>query len=132
MDLCVNKAAGNEEDRKLEVQEACKILENARERFGAANAFLESLMTVLRKHGVRFLRDSTVSQPIPSTENWTDAASYCLQPPTQQHGSQNLNDPFSDPLSFDNLWRSYFDMGSQIDPQSWNDIFNDLDMRLDP
>ncbi|RMZ08299.1 hypothetical protein D0860_04709 [Hortaea werneckii] len=132
MDLCVNEGAGSEEERRLEVQEACKILENARERFGAANAFLESLMTVLRKHGVRFLRDSTALQPIPSTENWTDAASYSLQPPTRQNGSQNLNDPFSDPLSFDTLWQSYFDMGSQIDPQSWNDIFNDLDMRLDP
>ncbi|KAI7000126.1 hypothetical protein KC360_g751 [Hortaea werneckii] len=132
MDLCVNKAAGNEEDRKLEVQEACKILENARERFGAANTFLESLMTVLRKHGVRFLRDSTASHPDPSTENWTAVTSNSVQPPMQSNGLQNVNDPFSDPLNFDNLWQSYFDMGSQIDPQSWNDIFNDLDMRLDP
>ncbi|RMY20489.1 hypothetical protein D0866_12524 [Hortaea werneckii] len=132
MDLCVNRAAGNEDDRKLEVQEACRILENARERFGAANTFLESLMTVLRKHGVRLLRDSTASHPMPPTENWTDVASNSLQPPMQESGLQNSNDPFSDPLSFDNLWQSYFDMGSQIDPQSWNDIFNDLDMRLDP
>ncbi|RMY33538.1 hypothetical protein D0866_05859 [Hortaea werneckii] len=132
MDLCVNRAAGNEEDRKLEVQDACRILENARERFGAANTFLESLMTVLRKHGVRLLRDSTASHPMPPTNNWTDVASNSLQPPMEDNGLQNSNDPFSDPLRFDNLWQSYFDMGSQIDPQSWNDIFNDLDMRLDP
>ncbi|TKA31045.1 hypothetical protein B0A50_02013 [Salinomyces thailandicus] len=135
MDVCVNKAAGHEEERRQEVKEACGILERARERSSVANTFLESLMTILKKHGVRCQNPTAPPVSTGFAAGWGTAAGindFTSTTPILADPNLAVDGVMSDTLNFDDLWQSYFDMGPQLDPESWNDIFNDLEMRVDP
>lgn len=129
MDVCINKSAGNEDERKAEVQEACKIFVDAGERCSAASTFLESLMAILRKHKVR-LQQYPVAQPsVVDSTLWTmpgaTDANYINQLAPSPAQDDGLND-----FNFDDMWQSYFDFGATAEPQNWDALFNDLDMRI--
>jgi hypothetical protein len=55
MDLCFNKIPGQEEARRAEVTDACKMLEDVKQQSPIAGKFLESLMDILRKYKIRLL-----------------------------------------------------------------------------
>lgn len=143
MDVCVNKAEGHEAARKAEVSEACQILENARERSSIANTFLESLLAILRKHGIRLrpdpnavLAEKLPAEKPPGYSNFQNSSAAPSELPQMQQtydGVDMAMSTFTDEtINFDELWQSYFDTGPEMDPQGWNDLFNDLNRRIDP
>jgi len=137
MDICVNKAAGNEEGRKLEVQDACRVFEIASERSAPAAKFLESLTTILKKHKVRLQAGPSAINYGGGGQNHQDATAVF---PDGVAGSTWYEAPDVaagggvdgvEGLGFDDLWQTYFDLGTDIEPQSWDAIFSDLDMRIE-
>ncbi|KAK5132610.1 hypothetical protein LTR08_008809 [Meristemomyces frigidus] len=123
MDICVNKAAGDVEGRKTEVQEAFGVLEDARNLCATATTFLESLVTVLQKHRVRLGRcPHGVAISGRGTTPTDDDADYSLRPGTARIGNGDATE-----FDFDGLWRSYFDFGANADAQNWDALFSDLD-----
>ncbi|KAK4541432.1 hypothetical protein LTR36_008033 [Oleoguttula mirabilis] len=122
MDVCVNKAAGHEDERKAEVQDAFKIFEHAREcpTSTAASTLLESLMAMLRKHKVRLRQwPQAMSEVTPGTNpNGRDVADL-------DHFSYSETDNLND-LTFDEIWQSYVEFGATADAQNWEALFSDL------
>jgi hypothetical protein len=53
MDLCVNRGSMCETARKVEIQQACRTLEEAKQQSAAAGMFLDSLLAILRKHRIK-------------------------------------------------------------------------------
>jgi len=146
MDLCVNRSAGDEERRKAEIQDACRILETAKKHSAAASTFLDSLDTVLQKHRVRLKQQvpNAVEMPSPMAASgegegrWRSQqvnvtgsapAGDLMQSTSPEQGANAA--PGFDDVTFDQLWQSCFDFGTFADAQSWDALFSDLDMRIE-
>nr|POE88050.1 putative transcription factor lepb [Quercus suber] len=127
MDLCMNRSAEPENERKAEIQSACDILEEARQYSGSAGVLLEALMDILQKHKVRIQMQTPDSARIESVRD----RSVCepLFDANIHSGANGAHDPFAsgDDLDFGELWQSYVDMGSDITARQWDTIFADLD-----
>jgi hypothetical protein len=117
MDICFNKTSdiGNESIRRKEVAEACQLLEEAKDQSPVAKRFLESLLTVLRKHQVKLVDTS-----------------HGTEEPTRQTISA-LPDavPEFDPsgaavTGFEEIWQSYIDYGPNLDVPDWYELYDDL------
>ncbi|KAK5677623.1 hypothetical protein LTR17_027704 [Elasticomyces elasticus] len=134
MDLCVNKSAGGDHERKAEIRAACRILEDARDGSRAAGLFLDSLTTIFRKHKVRVQCDQppngvAVSEfPVEHKLQQTTADQrgrfgVGLFPADYMGDSENggLAEP-----GFDTMWQGYLDLGEE--PQAWDALFNDIEL----
>ncbi|TKA77006.1 hypothetical protein B0A55_01965 [Friedmanniomyces simplex] len=134
MDLCVNKSAGSEHERKCEIRAACKILEDARESSESAGMFLESLTAIFRKHKVRLQSDRpakgnmTTDYPREhhlhqTTADYRGRFGVGLFPAYYmgENGSGEVPEP-----DFDTMWQSYLDLGAE--PQAWDALFSDIEL----
>lgn len=132
MDLCFNKEDGpgkemKEKLKKEEVWRACRILDAAKEKSLVAKRFLESLVDVLRKHGIRLVdgdgRESDMTE-----------LSGSGPPVVQGRGLETTvfdapNDLAAPQLSeFDAIWQTYIDYApTDFSLQGWEDPFVGLD-----
>ncbi|KAK1064110.1 hypothetical protein LTR33_012144 [Friedmanniomyces endolithicus] len=133
MDLCVNKSLGSEYERKAEIRDACKTLEDARESSESAGMFLESLTAIFRKRDIRLendqpAKDNKLSTEFPSQHTFhQQTADYRyrgrfgvgLFPADYMHvandGSPEIPEPEPD---FDSIWQSYLDLDAEV--QAWD------------
>ena len=128
MDLCVNRSDAEETTRKEEIREAIETLEKAKKQSVAANMFLNSLMTALRKHSIRIRghhgEDEQSSSSISRGENRSsprvDYNSYATS-------EKQVDQAFSD-IDFEVIWQSFMNSGVNNDPNSWNPLLNELEL----
>ena len=122
MDLCFNKIEGQDEQRRAEVMNACKTLENAREQSTMARRFLESLLEILRKHKIRLPinsaglidtsnRESSEAPPPPMivTPNTVETASPYEVVQNGNAWVPNDQKDLDGSLPFDDVWQNYME-----------------------
>ncbi|KIV81945.1 hypothetical protein PV11_04092 [Exophiala sideris] len=137
MDLCFNKSEDDTE-RKAEVMEACKIMEETACQSPLAKGFIDSLMGVLRKHKVRLHNLSGDVVDTPSSLNTTahsgppnvvDTMTVPeIQPLSNSYLPQDNTQSYSS--DFDEIWKDYVELGPNMDMPGWDSLFSDLDSRL--
>ena len=142
MDLCFNKLEGQEEQRKDEVINACKILEEAKGQSAIAGRLLESLMDILRKHKIRLRNPCSAKEPNDTDSTTAPTAEYSshfepmppshgpidsdnVQMTTQEKQLLNTNDS-----SFGGIWQDYVELGPNSDVIDWDHLFSDLDSHV--
>jgi hypothetical protein len=140
MDLCYNKTEGNEADRRAEVKEACNMLESDQNRSLMVNEFLQSLMDILRRHGVGLETLESDIQVAKQHEN--GFAARAIQPSGELNVSNKIDSLEGDrrykngpsilqqqPIEsdFDKLWSTFIEHGSNLDALDWDELFSDLD-----
>lgn len=134
MDLCINRAAGNEEARKAEIQEACKMLEQAKRQSDAAGMFFDSLMAILRKHRIRLHNYEHCGQVDSTSPRLAAVEANALGPGSSygidQQASSNVEEPFSN-MDFDELWQSFVGLDSTFDPTNWDALLKDIESHID-
>ncbi|KIX07653.1 uncharacterized protein Z518_02306 [Rhinocladiella mackenziei CBS 650.93] len=140
MDLCFNKTAGDDAERKAEVREACKILEDVKCQSRMAHEFLESLMDILRTHKVRLHNnpppgDSTEEGILPDSTGMPQRGNGLSTTPAGQE-RQSYDDSWPPPdnpqnylSDFDEIWKDYVEFGPNMDMPEWDNLFSDLDSR---
>lgn len=144
MDLCFNKDEVQEEERKTEVWEACRMLEAIKEHSSTAAKFLDSMTDVLRKYKVH------LTNPEPSNthngEDQTLSAATTVVPPTSgsDGATQQMFDDApttwdqtlqKDPSltidsDFEQVLQSYIELGPSLDMPNWDSLFSDLDSKM--
>lgn len=70
MDLCVNK--DDDQGRLVEVREALQVMQNASSCSQMGTKFLDSLMSILRKHHVKLPTVHGVNNDLPNTDGHMD------------------------------------------------------------
>ena len=130
MDLCVNNEAGDEEARKTEIRDACKMLEQAKQQLEGAGMYVDSLLAILHKHRIRLQGQDQVREiensAIVLEKVEADAAP--LRETNDRSGDLATNDGQEfGALDFDEIWQSYIDLGSGLDPQNWEALISDLE-----
>lgn len=122
IDLCVNRAIGDEEARKAEIKEGCKTLEEARQQSMPAGMFLDSLMAIMQKHRIRLQgQDGTQAE----------LANTLAMPPqpfslASAAGNGEIPDQYVSNYDFEEIWQSYTDLDFE-DAQDWDALMRDLD-----
>jgi hypothetical protein len=130
MDLCVNRGEECEKSRLQEIREACKGLEDAKRQSSAAGLFLDSLLTILRKHRIRTEgkdcpnsigasldagdRSNTLVNDVRSCSQAVDTV---LAPGDAAMGEFDL----------DSLWQTYVGAELAWDPQSLDALITDIE-----
>ncbi|WPG98498.1 Hypothetical protein R9X50_00128900 [Acrodontium crateriforme] len=186
MDLCVNRTNDNnhtnntttnnndndnDNDIQLQQQEqqqqkwdeiksACTILEAAKDQSAAAGIFLDSLLTILRKHKASFsqqiisLEETTTStntntntngsnsngnnshhhhhRPTNSTADFATAFSVAAnsKPILSTGTTTTIEGDGEQSLDLDELWQGYLDFDTTISPHEWDALFYDLDSAI--
>ena len=96
MKLCYNKNEGYENERRVEVMDACRMLKDGKDRSIMAKKFLQSLMDILRKNDIRLLKDS---------------------PLATRHGIESASAPVEEVCVFNNiLWQCEQDPHDRGEP----------------
>jgi hypothetical protein len=155
MDLCFNKADGDDTARKAEVAEACQVMEEAARQSPVAREFFDSLTNVLRKHKVRLCNfDSTTTAPAPAPASDKVDGPKELDVAAVAFGPRDMANPYvaTDPsdvqqshatawplqgnfqnglANFDDLWKEYVAFGPNMDMPEWDNLFSDLDSRFE-
>lgn len=119
MDLCFNKTDGDEQQeaaRRAEVMDACRLLEEAKDRSPVAKRFLDSLMDVLKKHKVRLFDTTTDTEQVVLPALPTAVSEF---DPTGTAQSE-----------FEEIWQSYIEHGPTMDLPDWAELFDDLQTQL--
>jgi hypothetical protein len=130
MDFCVHRNAGCELARKVEIQDSCRKLEEAKEECGAAGMFLDSLTAILRKHRIRLQNAEQVQDYLNSAGNPKAAEANALAPGSNNALPESFTGAQVDGLAnleFDDLWQSYIDLDASIDPESWAALVSDIE-----
>lgn len=157
MDLCHNKSSSQQEERRGEVVDAFRILEEARHESETAARFLDALMHVLRKHkvsppkhsGEQSLKPRIGYEQLPTAaaaSNTSTTQSYAepamastLRDPPRVLGSNETSsiDMAGDSFANAEEFPSYFDEFAQsfeqgIDAGSidWNNFLSGFDSSL--
>ena len=124
MDLCFNTPVGGigDKERKAEVREACRILEEAKGKSVVAKRFLAGLMGVLRRHGVS-LDDDDI---LPCGDGSGDKGSWGVEVQETEtleiHSTSTQAMP--DGADFEEIWQMYMD---NAESENWEELFkNDL------
>ena len=143
MDLCFNKTDGQDEQRRTEVMNACKILENAREQSTMASRFLDSLLDILGKHKIRLPINSAGLIDVPSANGpdvplaMTTSTPDSMESPSPYvvvegndtwiaNGEKDLNSN----LGFDDVWQNYMEHGENFGDLDWDHLFSDLNSHI--
>ena len=126
MDLCVNRVSLDQVARKEEIQEACKVLEQAKQQSAMAGMFLDSLTAIMRKHRIRLQHQEQSGEEgggsvVPHGAQ-VDAPASTTASSAPIFANQSL-----DHLDFDELWESYIDLDWTVDPHSWNALVSDME-----
>ncbi|KAB8269075.1 hypothetical protein BDV30DRAFT_230164 [Aspergillus minisclerotigenes] len=134
MDLCLNKEGGSSEDRRQEIVDACRVLQEAEATSPMASRFLKSLMDILQKYQIQVLPATTVPDVRPLSAN--TGASGVPDPNLSDRDlvnpSQILQSTY-DPLenaNIDDLWQNFINLDQNCSPGSWDHLFSALDSRI--
>ena len=127
MDLSVNRDAGSEEARKKEIQEACNTLEGAKQRSAAAGMFLESLMAVMRKHRIKLKNHDRIGIESPAFATRAAEASTLAPGYVDVFDGAQMDGEDSNNFEFEEIWQTYIDMDSSMNPQSWDALISDIE-----
>ncbi|EKG19769.1 Transcription factor fungi [Macrophomina phaseolina MS6] len=123
VDLCFTKARGAEEERrKLEIVDACQILERSRRESAVAEKMLMELNDVLKRHKVHLPPVMPSTGPPIATVS-ADYSGFSepvpgVQLPSGQQG--NAAAPFN------SLLHESVDIGFNLDIPAWDKLFADL------
>lgn len=132
MDVCFNRAAGEDAFRTNQVTEAFKILQDAKSHSILAGKLLNSLFETLQKHKIRLphLQDSygdvsngQTSGSISTATSTTLGTIEHKEPPPTPVINMQL-DP-----GFDNLFESAMQGSPNLDMPSWDQLFSDIDIQ---
>ena len=128
MDLCFNTPVGGiggigDEERKEEVREACRILEEAKGKSVVAKRFLAGLIGVLRRHGVSLDdNDDILPHGDEKREKGSWGAEVQETETLKMHTSSTQAMP--DGADFEEIWQMYMD---NAESENWEELFkNDL------
>jgi hypothetical protein len=127
MDLCFNRVEGQNEQRRREVMEICKKLEEYKENSPVAGSYLESLKNVLRKHNIHLKSPSV--DPL-STEQLPNNEDVLSEDPIEgaDQISQAAKEQSMDfDFDFDGDWQNCFDIRQNLDVTYWDQLFSELD-----
>ncbi|KAK3710303.1 hypothetical protein LTR37_010369 [Vermiconidia calcicola] len=127
MDLSVNRDADSGEARKKEIQEACNTLEGAKQQSAAAGMFLESLMAVMRKHQIKLKNHEGIEIESPAFATGAAEASALAPGFVDVFDGAQMNGEVSNNFEFEEIWQTYIDMDSSMDPQSWDALISDIE-----
>jgi hypothetical protein len=138
MDLCFNKMESQEEQRKEEVINACKMLEEAKGQSAIAGKLLESLMDILRKHKIRLRNPDVVREPNGRGSATAPAAEYASHfGPAPSHEPMESDSTWmttqekqllnTNESGFGEIWQDYAELGSSSHVVDWDHLFSDLD-----
>ena len=134
MDLCLNKEGGSSEDRRQEIVDACRVLQEAEATSPMASRFLKSLMDILQKYQIQVLPATTVPDVRPLSAN--TGASGVPDPNLSDRDLVNPNQILPstyDPLenaNIDDLWQNFINLDQNCSPGSWDHLFSALDSRI--
>lgn len=124
VDLCFHRMAGDDDERVIELREACQILEHERPASAAVDRFLRSLMDVLRKHDVSLPVGYRPQDALASKRG--DEASNKFNEGAGKFAEDNI---FPHDSVFDELCRTF--MGEiDFETLNWNDILTELDSQI--
>ena len=138
MDLCFNKVDGQDEQRKAEVMDACKMLEEATDQSAIAGQFLASLMDILKKHKIHLLT------PDPATLLCSSGSVTARAEHANPSGETLYHEPAGDSTwtkphekqqvdresDFDQIWQEYTELQPSSEVLDWDHLFTDLDSRV--
>ena len=143
MDLCFNKVEGQDEERRAEVLNACKILENAREQSAMASRFLDSLLGILRKHKIRLPINSAGLIDVPGGSISEGATALTTHTPSSmetissyevvQRSNTWIFGPKRDldgGLGFDDVWQNYIEQGGNFENMDWDHLMSDINSHI--
>jgi hypothetical protein len=150
MDLCFNKIVSFEEEqrRKEEVRDACRILQEARGQSAIAGKLLESLTDVLHKHKIRLSNPDADRAFNGSGYMTTATSSFSTKnvgralplEGTSRHepadgGSSigvtsNQKQILGDDTSPVDMWQDYVQFGVNSDEVDWDHLLADLDSHI--
>jgi hypothetical protein len=130
MDLCFNRIEGHEEQRRVEVMDACKMLEDCKEQSDVAEKFLESLKDVLRKHKIlppsSFIDSTSAKESsVAGTSMLRNESTECTRHPDNLDPSEGIT--LNIDIDFFQTWQNYIDSGQNLDMPHWDHLFSDLD-----
>lgn len=137
MDLCVNRGEECETTRMEEIRRACKPLEDAKRQSAAVGMFLDSLMTILRKHRIRLegkeLSSTSTTTNIAAVDTNTLAdvnecpATTIQGCPHHPYNAETTGLEETNDLDLGDVWQSYVGMEFAWDPQSWDALISDIE-----
>ena len=150
MDLCFNKTVTPEEEqqRKEEVMDACKMLKEARGQSAIAGKLLESLMDVLHKHKIRLLNldadkafngsgaiTSAASNVVTTAVDYASPFGEVIHDEPLDGGNSiwmasNKKQLVNDDISPGGIWQDYVELGANSDVVNWDHLFSDLDSHV--
>ncbi|KAE8409643.1 hypothetical protein BDV37DRAFT_267813 [Aspergillus pseudonomiae] len=134
MDLCLNKEGGSGEDRRQEIVDACRVLQEAEATSPMASRFLKSLMDILQKYQIQVLPATTVPdvRPLSANTGVSGVPDPNLPDRDLVSPSQILPSAY-DPLenaSIDDVWQNFINLDQNCSPGSWDHLFSALDNRI--
>ena len=94
--------------------------------------FLDSLMAILRKHRIRL--HGQYQEPQAEDERPTQKPAIAEEETLMPASGLNdgmLDDHIFGNLNFDELWQSYINLDTSIDPQSWDALISDVETHID-
>ncbi len=138
MDLCFNKVDGQDVQRKAEVMDACKMLEEASDQSAIAGQFLASLMDILKKHKIHLLSPDpakllfSTGSAITRAEHASPSGESLFHEPAggntgpkpyqkQQLGGES---------ELDQIWQEYVELQPSSEVLDWEHLFTDLDSHV--
>lgn len=135
MDLCVNRGEECESARTEEIRHACRRLDEAKRQSSAAGIFLDSLLTILRKHRIKIegkeclnANNATIEAAAPSS---TNTESYPIESrqicPNQTYVADASATETVGSLDLGDIWQSYIGMESTWNQQCWDALISDIE-----
>ncbi|KAK6443068.1 hypothetical protein LTR95_000585 [Oleoguttula sp. CCFEE 5521] len=115
MDACLHRDAFGSADATKELHEMCELFAAVKHRAATAGSFLESLLSVLSKHGV-------------SVPGYERRPNDDLSPSGVTLGNGDFSDsdlPMTD-TTFDELWQNYMDFDAQSASLNWTGMLLDV------
>ncbi|OQN96692.1 hypothetical protein B0A48_17332 [Cryoendolithus antarcticus] len=115
MDACLHRDAFGTADSLRDLEQICELFAAVKHRAATAGSFLESLLSVLSKHGVS----------VPGFERQS-ADQTLLQAEVPQSGSMTNQDLLMTDTTFDELWQNYMDFDAQSASLNWTGMLLDV------
>nr|OQO19132.1 hypothetical protein B0A51_12987 [Rachicladosporium sp. CCFEE 5018] len=115
MDACLHRDAFGTADSLMKLQQICELFQAVKHRAATAGSFLESLLSVLSKHGVS----------VPGFERHS-ADKTLLQAEVPQSGGMTDQDLLITDTTFDELWQNYMDFDAQSASLNWTGMLLDV------
>ncbi|KAE8134360.1 hypothetical protein BDV38DRAFT_273692 [Aspergillus pseudotamarii] len=134
MDLCLNKEEGSSEDRRQEIVDACRVLQEAEATSPMASRFLKSLMDILQKYQIQVLPATTVPDVRPLSVNTGAGGVPGPNLPDRDlvNPSQILPSAYDllENANIDDVWQNFINLDQNCSPGSWDHLFSALDSRI--